>query len=131
MKPVNYQIGLTIDQAEKLIAIGHELNRAAGDNLADRSARFALLLRLYLDCLALDALAEVVPGRRRRETLATRRGLAQDLQRYGGPETVRRFFDHLRMRGMVDRETAVAVAYDLQFLAGFRSGINRKGQTCH
>jgi hypothetical protein len=113
----NYKIGLTIDQAEKLITIGHEVN-AAGGNLADVNARFAWLLRLYLDCFAIDALAEVVPGRRRNEAFYVRRGLVQDLQRYGGPKTVMRFFDRLRALNMVDAATASAVENDLRQLAG-------------
>ncbi|HEY6403770.1 MAG TPA: hypothetical protein VI479_20270 [Blastocatellia bacterium] len=58
-----------------------------------------------------------------------RRGLVQDLQRYGGPKTLMRFFDHLRMRGMVDHAIAAAVEKDLRHLAGFTP--NTKEQTCH
>lgn len=106
-----YQIGLSSDQAEKLIDFSHKFSAEC-----DRQARFAKLLRLYCDTLALDALAEIVPGRGRKATFQTRRDLLRDMQQIYGLEVLKELFDQLMTRGVIDNAIAEAIRRDIELL---------------
>ena len=124
MKTGDYQINLTPAQADRLLSISSAIRQSKPRDLADRSARFSLLVDLYLRTLVIEAVAPL-PESERNKVRLSRRGVVEDLGHYGAPQTLLRFFNYLQERGMVDAETATAVAADLQFLAEYPANLKR------